>query len=183
MAKKKLTNKQAKFVAEYLIDRNGTQAAKRAGYSPRTSNEQAARLLAKASVRSAVDIRSAKIDDRLAITAENIRREYARLAFADVSHVMTWGPHGVTLLKSDKISEDDRRAVAEVSQTTSAEGGSIRLKMHDKKGALDSLAKHMGLFDEITRKTDRVRIPRVINLGDDDSAETPENYADDYTEH
>lgn len=35
-----MTEKQLRFVKEYLIDLNGTQAAIRAGYSPNTANEQ-----------------------------------------------------------------------------------------------------------------------------------------------
>lgn len=50
----KLTPRQKTFVAEYLVDLNGTQAAIRAGYSKRTANEQAARLLANVSVATAV---------------------------------------------------------------------------------------------------------------------------------
>lgn len=41
-----MTDKQARFCEEYMIDLNATQAAIRAGYSPKTANEQAARLLA-----------------------------------------------------------------------------------------------------------------------------------------
>jgi phage terminase small subunit len=49
-----LTPKQERFVQEYLIDLNATQAAARAGYSAKTANEQGARLLANVSVRSAL---------------------------------------------------------------------------------------------------------------------------------
>lgn len=42
----KLTNRQKRFVEEYLIDLNARQAAIRAGYSPKTAQEQASRLLA-----------------------------------------------------------------------------------------------------------------------------------------
>ena len=49
-----LTPKQARFVEEYLIDLNATQAAIRAGYSAKTANEQGAQLLAKLSIRQAV---------------------------------------------------------------------------------------------------------------------------------
>ena len=51
---RKLTPKQQRFVEEYLLDLNGTQAAIRAGYSSKTANEQAARLLAKDSVQALV---------------------------------------------------------------------------------------------------------------------------------
>ncbi len=54
MTKGKLTPKQARFVEEYLIDLNATQAAIRAGYSAKTANEQGAQLLAKRSIRQAV---------------------------------------------------------------------------------------------------------------------------------
>ena len=49
-----MTAKQERFVEEYLIDLNATQAAIRAGYSPKTANEQGARLLAKVSVQTAI---------------------------------------------------------------------------------------------------------------------------------
>lgn len=45
-----MTDKQARFCEEYMIDLNATQAAIRAGYSPKTANEQAARLLANVSI-------------------------------------------------------------------------------------------------------------------------------------
>lgn len=40
-----MTDKQARFCEEYMIDLNATQAAIRAGYSPKTAQEQSARLL------------------------------------------------------------------------------------------------------------------------------------------
>lgn len=49
-----MTPKQKRFVEEYLIDLNATQAAIRAGYSPKTANEQGARLLANVSIQSAI---------------------------------------------------------------------------------------------------------------------------------
>ncbi len=49
-----LTPKQARFVEEYLLDLNATQAAIRAGYSAKTANEQGSQLLAKLSIRQAV---------------------------------------------------------------------------------------------------------------------------------
>lgn len=64
----KLTNRQKRFVEEYLIDLNARQAAIRAGYSPKTAQEQASRLLANVKVQTAISaflagISSAKIAD------------------------------------------------------------------------------------------------------------------------
>ena len=49
-----LTPKQARFVEEYLIDLNATQAAIRAGYSPKTAEVQGSRLLGNVKVAAAV---------------------------------------------------------------------------------------------------------------------------------
>lgn len=51
----KLTLKQERFVAEYLIDLNATQAAIHAGYSERTAKQQGSRLLTNADVSAAVE--------------------------------------------------------------------------------------------------------------------------------
>lgn len=69
-----LTAKQQAFVREYCLDKNGTQAAIRAGYSRRTANEQAARLLANVHVRAAVDSALAVLARKTETEAEWVRR-------------------------------------------------------------------------------------------------------------
>lgn len=65
-----LTPKQQRFVEEYLVDLNGTQAAIRAGYSAKTANEQAARLLAKVSIAGAVQTAKAVRAEKTGFDAE-----------------------------------------------------------------------------------------------------------------
>ena len=77
--KRALTPKQYAFVQEYLIDKNGTQAAIRAGYSPKTANEQAARLLAKVSVDQVVTSELAKLSEKAGITVEAVITTIKRL--------------------------------------------------------------------------------------------------------
>src|ERR1700761_8377596 len=72
MPKDGLTPKQQRFVEEYLIDCNGTQAAIRCGYSRLTATEQASRLLANVKVRAAVEIAQAKTSEALDITKEYV---------------------------------------------------------------------------------------------------------------
>lgn len=67
-----MTPKQERFVQEYLIDLNATQAATRAGYSARTANEQGARLLANVSVRSALEAAMKDRGARTQITADYV---------------------------------------------------------------------------------------------------------------
>lgn len=67
-----VTPKQQRFVKEYLVDMNATQAAIRAGYSEKTANEQGCRLLTNVSIRTAVDAAQGRIATKLEITAETI---------------------------------------------------------------------------------------------------------------
>ena len=75
MKPNKLTPKQEAFVREYLIDLNATQAAIRAGYSPKTAQEQSSRLLSKAMVVKAVQTGMDKRADKLSLTAEDVLRD------------------------------------------------------------------------------------------------------------
>ncbi len=69
-----LTPKQARFVEEYLVDLNATQAAIRAGYSKKTANEQGAQLLAKLSIREAVAGAQEARSERTGITQDEVIR-------------------------------------------------------------------------------------------------------------
>ena len=54
MKKKQLTPKQERFAEEFIVDRNNTAAAKRAGYSERTAESQGSRLLRNVNVASRI---------------------------------------------------------------------------------------------------------------------------------
>lgn len=69
-----LTLKQSRFIDEYLIDLNGTQAAIRTGYSAKTANEQAARLLANVSIKKEIDDRLAKQQTDAIVSREMVLR-------------------------------------------------------------------------------------------------------------
>lgn len=170
-----LTARQARFVAEYLVDSNATKAAARAGYSSKTANEQGARLLANVSVADAVSKARARISEKLEITQERVLREYAKLAFSDIRKVAKWGEtmavasddggvtvrNSISVHASTDIDDDTAAAVEEVSEGKTG----LKVKMHDKARALDALAKHLGLFE---RDNAQRAVTVVINSGDAD---------------
>ena len=80
MSHDKLTPKQRRFVDEYLLDLNATQAAIRAGYSACTANEQGARLLANASIAAAVQSGQNARSERVRITQDDVLRGLHREA-------------------------------------------------------------------------------------------------------
>lgn len=139
-----MTAKQKKFVNEYLIDGNATQAAMRAGYSKKTAGIIGDENLKKPNIAAAIEKRQSKLAEKLEITQERVLAEYAKIAFSDMRKFSKWGADGVELIDSDSLSDNDAACVAEVSQTITKDGGSIRFKLHDKKGALDSICKMLG---------------------------------------
>jgi phage terminase small subunit len=143
-----LTTKQERFKEEYLKDLNGRRAAIEAGYSPKTANEQASRLLTKVNIQEALSRRWQEIQEGNGIDAEKVIAELSRLAFSNMRDYVSWGPDGVRLKDSEELSADATAAVVEVIETHTKEGRSVRFKLADKKGALDSLAKYFGLFVE-----------------------------------
>ena len=78
-----LTPRQQRFVEEYLVDLNGTQAAIRAGYSAHTANEQAARLLANVSVRSAIERGKSDVAARTGASVDELVSRMRQIILAD----------------------------------------------------------------------------------------------------
>lgn len=75
--------RQWRFVHEYCVDLNGTQAAIRAGYSENAAAEQASRLLSKANIQEAIRERQEDIATAAGITAEKVLRLRWQIATAD----------------------------------------------------------------------------------------------------
>ena len=140
-----LTPRQKRFVHEYLIDLNATQAAIRAGYSKHTAKSIGQRLLTYVDVQSAVTAGRKKITDNLEVTAERVVAEYAKLAYSDITEFAEWDEKtGVKIKNSSDLSKQQTAAVQEISNTPSG----IKIRLHDKKGALDSLSRHLGIFND-----------------------------------
>lgn len=158
-----LTPKQAKFVEEYLIDLNATQAAIRAGYSEKTAYSVGNENLSKPEIATALAEAMAERSKRTEITADMVLRELAKIGFADIRKAVVWRANvtgmvqdddgterlavtnEVQVIDSDRLDDETAAAVAEISQT--AQGG-LKIKFHDKKAALDSIGRHLGMFKD-----------------------------------
>lgn len=143
-----LTPLQKRFAEEYLIDLNATEAAVRAGYSKRSAGALGHNLLQKPDVAALIQELMDARSKRTEITADKVLQELARVAFSNMKDYAQWGTFGVALHDSENLKEDAARCVAEVSQTTSKDGGSIKFKLHDKVGALGKLGEHLKLFTQ-----------------------------------
>lgn len=75
-----LTEKEAAFVREYLVDKNGKASAVRAGYSDRSARDTAYRLLKKPHIRAAIDKALKEQAKRTLIAADQVLLDINRLA-------------------------------------------------------------------------------------------------------
>lgn len=145
-----LTPNQALFVREYLIDRNATRAATQAGYSERTARGQGSRLLTNVNVRAAIDAAMEQRANKLEITAERVLAEIARLAFFDARNLFRddGSPIPVKQLDDDSARAIVGMDVVHVGNAEMGVGQVNKIKLADKKGALELLGRHLALFKD-----------------------------------
>ena len=72
MPKPGLSPRQREFVNQFLVDMSATQAAVRAGYSPKTAKQQGSRLLSNVDVQAVLAIRKAALAERAEITVVDV---------------------------------------------------------------------------------------------------------------
>lgn len=141
---RKLTAKQKKFVDEYLIDLNATQAAARAGYKDPNFGRQ---LITKTNVSGYIQKKQSLREHRTEITQDRVLKELANIAFAngtDYAKVVKIGDMSmVGIVPTDALSVEQKSAVACIKQTQAG----VEIKLNDKLKALELLGKHLGMFD------------------------------------
>lgn len=150
-----LNPKQRRFVDEYLIDLNASQASIRAGYSTKNANVVSARLLAHVGISRAIASRQAERSRDTGITAERVLKELEILAFSDYGHYLDDGEGNLTLAPG--APPGARRAISSVKRrtTTDKDGNvtrEVEFKLWDKPGPLKLAGRHVnvaGFFDKV----------------------------------
>jgi len=151
----KLTPKQAKFVEEYLLDLNATQAAIRAGYKPSQARFIGCENLTKPNIAEAIQVQMEARSKRTEISQDRVLQEYAKLAFLDPRKF--YNEQG-QLIPIHELPEEVAAAIAGMDVVTERNGQDAdgnpefatvrKIKIADKKGALDSVARHLGMFND-----------------------------------
>lgn len=154
----RLSPKQEMFCREYLIDLNATQAAIRAGYSPKTAGVQAEALLKKPDIGKYVDELKKARAVKVQVNSEDVLRELVKLANSDVREVFNedgslkpmseWPDVIARCVSSVEVEElfemqpkDGGRGMEKVQI-----GWTKKVKFWDKTKALDMLGRHLKLF-------------------------------------
>lgn len=148
MAKQKLTEKQKRFVQEYLVDLNATAAAQRAGYKDPNIGRQ---LITKNNVSAAIQEAMDRRQSRVEITQDRVLRELAAIAFAKGTDYASIISGMVMVTDTGELTEEQKAAIVTIKQTK--EG--VEVKLADKLKALELLAKHLGLTEFQEKPEDR----------------------------
>lgn len=160
-----MTKKQKRFVEEYLIDLNATQAAIRAGYSPDTAGSIGAENLKKPEIKSRIDKAMAERSRRTGINQDRVLQELARIGFAKITDVVD--PETAEI-RTD-ASDDDLACIQSIKIKPNEFGTEREVKLYDKKSALVDLGKHLGLFKDKLELTGDMELNITVDYGEDDT--------------
>lgn len=142
----RLTDKQERFVKEYLVDLNATAAARRAGYKDPNKGRQ---LVTKSNVAAAIQEEKDKRATRTEITQDRVLLELARIGFFDPRKIFddAGNPRSI-----NDIDEGTAAAISlmDVETTVSEDGTATytkKVRFADKLRALELVGKHLGMFN------------------------------------
>lgn len=161
----RLTEKQVRFVAEYLIDLDATKAAKRAGYSDKTAYSIGFENLRKPEIQEAIAEAMDARAKRTEITQDRVLQELARIAFAngtDFAKIISTPTvttvvdedgevqqvirpvQRVELVDTECVDPEKRAAIASLKEGKYG----IEVKGYDKVKALELIGRHLGMFND-----------------------------------
>lgn len=160
------SKKQKMFVKEYLIDLNATQAAIRAGYSKHTAEVIGFENLRKPDIAAAIEAEMEARSKRTEITQDRVLKEYARLAFFDPRKFFDETGEIRAIVDLDDDTAACVAGMDVLTKYSKDRDGDVtpetikKIKLADKKGALDSVARHLGMFekDNLQNKVDITKI-------------------------
>ena len=147
---KKLTAKQQRFIEEYMVDLNATQAAIRANYSKKTAQRTGSENLSKPLIIAEIVKKRNKLTFKAEISRERVLKEEICLAMVDSGEL--FDPDGCLIAPKD-LPEYVRRAISSIEVKEigiDPETGEMRrqykYKLWDKGRSIERLEKHLGLF-------------------------------------
>lgn len=167
---KKLTAKEQAFVDQYLVDLNASQAAIRAGYSPKTAGTIGAQVLNKPHVADAIQKAMQKRSQRTEITQDRVLQELARIAFFDPRRLFDANGNPIPI---NELDNDCAGAIAGLEVLEEFEGTgkdrkfigyTKKYRLADKNTALTNAMKHLGMLKDKIEHSGEVTV-EIVRYG------------------
>lgn len=168
-----LTDREQFFVAEYLIDFNGTKAAIRAGYSPNSAAVTASKLLAKPNIKAEMERQYAKIYDSLSVRARRVIEELVRISFSDVRELFDSNGQLRPIADLPDSIAPAISSVEVVKRYSDKETSEYvtKIRLWDKTRALQMLGKHLGILRDIVEHTGKdggpIKVQETVTIDPD----------------
>lgn len=174
---RQLNFKEQLFIAAYVKTKNQSKAAIAAGYSERSASVHGARLFADVRIKAEIERRIEALIDRYEISADNIARELASLAFSSIGDLIAIQDDGTAIVDLSTATKRQLSALGGIEVEESTLDGSpvgvrkVKLKgsLSDKRQALMDLAKlrrmlpsdrveHSGSIEHIVKEEHKIDI-------------------------
>lgn len=117
-----LTAKRQRFVDEYCIDFNASQAVVRAGYKTKSPNEYGAFLLAIPSISAAIEVKKREIREKNRVDSVRILEEYTAIGLSDLGDILDFSGPVARLRPANEIPSHARRAISSMKVKRYFEG-------------------------------------------------------------
>lgn len=163
-----LLRKQTRFVEEYVVDLNATQAAIRAGHSKRTAGSIGSENLKKPEIAAAIEAALAARSARTGITQDRVLRELEALAFSSVDHYRVSAAGEVTLASGapahamQAVQSIKRRVTTRGTGARTETVREVEIRLWDKPGPLKLAGQHLGLFTDRIEHTGKILLEEAV---------------------
>lgn len=172
--KKKLTEKERIFCHQYIIDWNGSRAARVAGYSEKSVNAIASQNLTKLYIQQYIDFIKDDIEKETGITKIRNLNELAKIAYSSIAHLHnTW----IELKEFESLTDAQKEAIESTETKTEQKKvfdaksikeelvdiKYIKIKLHPKISAIQEINKMQGYHaaEKIDHEITDKRISKV----------------------
>ncbi|HHE3599680.1 terminase small subunit [Pasteurella multocida] len=146
----KLTDKQKRFIEEYLIDLNATQAAIRAGYAEKTANREGSRLLSNVDIQEAIQEAKNKRSERVQISQDDVLRDLIELRDMCMARK--------SVIVTDTVKNNQEGTVTAIDNSVYA------FEPAGANKALELLGKHLGMFSQKVEVSGDLQIEHKTEL-------------------
>ena len=138
MVDRPITYKQERFIEEYCVDCNATQAAIRAGYAESGAHVNGHRLLRNDKILPFILEKQKELGEECHVEAKEVIEEIKKLAFANMQDYTSINANGKPEIDLSRMTRDQAAALSEITNRG--------IKFHSKDSALEKLCKHLGLY-------------------------------------
>ncbi len=158
-----LTEREKKFIAEYVVNRNATRAAIRAGYSPDSAAFIGSENLKKPYIKKIVDKYIQAEAEAYKIDASRVSREWAFLLEIDPSEYLYKDNKGRWQYKDfDDLTPEQKKGIKTFYVT---KGGKLRYTLYQREDCLDKVARHFGMYDDSLKVKGLEGLEERLNAG------------------